>query len=74
MEKEQSLENSFKGGEKFHSSHRGQLIVHGPVIYSENPYELDFEHIFPRGTDDPPNIRKRYQVHTSTGIPFRDMD
>ena len=37
---EQSLENSFNGGEKFHSSHKGQLIVHGPVIYSENPYGL----------------------------------
>lgn len=38
--REQSLKSSFNGEEEFHSSHKGQLIVHGPVIYSENPYEL----------------------------------
>ena len=38
--KEISLKNSFSGGKDFHSKHKGQLIIHGPVIYSKNPYEL----------------------------------
>ena len=38
--KEQSLKTSLDGKEVFHSTHKSQLIVHGPVIYLENPYEL----------------------------------
>ena len=38
--KEQSVRQRTDGGESSYFKYKGQLIVHGPVVYAEDPFEL----------------------------------
>ena len=45
--KEEILNHAFDGKHKIKTKHKTQLILHGPVIYEENPYDVIFSSPIP---------------------------